>query len=71
MVNRRGTSTNTAYISSAGKTNSQPTMVSRRTPLCRKVRRGAAERQGGCLAIIVDVTVDLAGAGIVVAAPIY
>src|SRR5512143_1274661 len=54
MLNRRGTSTNAAYISSAGMTNSQPMMDSRRTILLRKIRREnveAAER-------LSDVTVD-------------
>jgi hypothetical protein len=55
ILKRRGSSTNAAYISSAGRTNSQPVIVSRRTILCGKIRReseGAAGR-------LSEVTVDL------------
>src|ERR1041385_7903479 len=60
LVNRRGTSTKNAYMSSAGMTNSQPIMVSRRTTLLRVIHRENAGTAGG----LSDVTVDLVGAGI-------
>ena len=50
MLNRRGSSTNAAYISSAGRTNSQPMMVSRRTILCERDPPGeCVEPRGDCL----------------------
>src|SRR5512144_2442155 len=64
MVNRRGTSTNTAYMSNAGTTNSQPMMVSRRTTLLIEIHRENAEAAGRLSDVTVEVTVDLVGAGI-------
>src|SRR6185503_5006263 len=65
MLNRRGSSTNAAYISSAGSTNSQPMMLSRRTILYGKIRRESAEAAGRLSDVTVDFTVNFEGAGIV------
>lgn len=60
MLNRRGTSTNIAYITSAGRTNNQPMMFSRR----RKVIHREKAEAVGRLSDVIIVTVNLAGAGI-------
>src|SRR5437773_237661 len=64
MVNRRGTSTKNAYMRSAGATNSQPMMFSRRTTLLREIHRENTETAGRLFDFSVDVTVGLVGAGI-------
>lgn len=74
MVDMKGTSTKTTYMSSAGRTNSQPIKVSRRKILCREFRReenaGATGRLSDvAVEVTVDDTVDLEGAGIVVTRP--
>jgi hypothetical protein len=66
MVNRRGKSTKTAYIRSAGKTNNQPTRVSRWTRLLNKDHRETIKAARRLFdVIIIDVAVAQANAGIV------
>ena len=59
MVNTRGKRTKTAYMSSAGTTNSQPMMFSRRNTLLREIHRENVEATGRLFDLSVDVTVDL------------
>jgi hypothetical protein len=58
MLNRRGNNTNAAYISSAGRTNSQPMMFSRRTILLKKIRRENVDAAGRLSDFTVDVIVQ-------------
>jgi hypothetical protein len=46
MLIRRGSSTNVAYITSAGTTNNQPMRFSRETSLLRVLRREEATAPG-------------------------
>src|SRR5512143_2106727 len=54
MLNRRGTSTKTAYMSSAGRTNSQPTKASRRARLLIWVRRETGRAAGRLSTVIIS-----------------
>lgn len=59
MVNRRGRSTKTAYMNSAGATNSQPMMFSRWNTLLKEIHRENVEAAGRLFDFSVDVTVNL------------